>query len=325
MPGREFEIIRRYFTGVVTSTTERVVLGPGDDCAILDVPAGQQLCVSTDTLVSGVHFPDDASAEVAAHRSLCANLSDLAAMGATPLAFLGALTLPGEDDGWLDAFSRTLAALADEYRIPLVGGNLARGELSITLTVLGSIPAGAALRRDGARPGDEVYVTGTLGDAAGWLALEQASGETSRVRDADHLRRRYCSPTPRLGLGERLRGVASGMIDISDGLAADLGHICESSAVGARIDATVIPLSNALRSGFEQRALALAIGGGDDYELCFTAAPDRREDIAALATDTGVGITRIGEIVEGTSPVFVDGDGNAMALEETGYQHFRTP
>lgn len=319
MPGREFEIIKRYFTEAIPSTSDRIVLGPGDDCAILEVPEGEQLCVSTDTLVAAVHFPSDAPGDVAAHRSLCANLSDLAAMGATPLAFLGALTMPGEDTSWLNAFSRALATLADVYGIPLAGGNLARGPLSITITVLGSVPAGTALRRDGAKSGDDVYVTGTLGDAAGWLALDYESG-TSRV--AEPLRDRYCHPTPRLALGQSLRDVASAMIDISDGLAADLGHICEASSVGARIDATAIPISEALRTAFESRAMALAISGGDDYELCFTAAPTRREDIVALATHSGVAMTCIGQIVEGAEPVFFDGDGNAIAVEETGYQHF---
>lgn len=318
MSGGEFEIINRYFSGLVTAGDERVVLGPGDDCAILRVPPDRQLCVSSDTLLAGVHFPLGAAGDVVAHRSLAANLSDLAAMGAECLAFTLALTLPGDDGHWLEAFSMTLKRLADQFDIPLVGGNLARGELSITITVLGCLPPGESLRRSGAQVGDDVYVSGTLGDAGGGLACI-SSGE----RQNGYLAERYFYPTPRLELGQCLRRLASSAIDISDGLAADLDHVCEASGVGAQVTLALIPVSQPLVERFDRNgAERLAVGAGDDYELCFTAAPEKRETITELADRLDIRLTRIGRIVPGDRTRFVDGDGASVPITERGYQHF---
>jgi len=318
MPHGEFEIIERYFSGFISHRGEQVILGPGDDCAILKVPADRQLCISTDTLNAGIHFPVGAPASAVAQRSLCANLSDLAAMGSTPFAFTLSMTLPEEDEAWLEEFSATLADLVGEYDIPLVGGNLARGALSITITVLGTLPIGKGLRRQGAGIGDDVYVTGTLGDAAGGLAMVNR-GESTGGR----LQERYYHPRPRLDFGVRLLDIASATIDISDGLAADLGHICEASSVGARVDVDAIPLSKSLRDNFQaEQALNFAVGAGDDYELCFTAPPELRQKIEAIAKEEGLPVTRIGEIVAGDSPVFTDAGGNPREFPEHGYQHF---
>lgn len=318
MRGREFDIIERYFSGRVPHEADQVVLGPGDDCAILRVRAGKELCVSMDTLISGVHFPLDASGRVAAHRSLAANLSDLAAMGAECFASALALTLPREDAVWLDDFSATLSELVSRHDIPLVGGNLARGELSVTITVLGTLPIGKSLRRSGARVDDDIYVSGNLGDAGGGLALLR-QGEDQE----DELVRRYRYPEPRLELGKALLDVASAAIDISDGLAADLGHICESSKVGAVVNVEKILLSPALTKRFgRDQAQHFALSAGDDYELCFTAPTNQREDIAQLARRLDLTLTRIGSIVPEQGVAFLDAKGASMEIAEPGYQHF---
>ena len=318
MRGREFEIIQRYFTGRISHDGAQVVLGPGDDCAILRVPDDRELCISTDTLVAGVHFPSDAGGEIVAHRSLVANLSDLAAMGAECFAFTLALTLPEENTVWLEAFSSTLNNLVSQYGIPLVGGNLAHGALSVTISVLGTLPVSGALRRSGACAGDDVYVSGTLGDAAAGLRMliddPGASGP---------LVTRYLYPIPRLALGQALLGVASAAIDISDGLAADLGHICESSNVSARIATNLVPLSPELTSRLNRDdAWQLAVGAGDDYELCFTASSGQRDEIRGLGERLGIPLTRIGTIEPGQGVVFLDADGAVQVIADAGYQHF---
>lgn len=318
MHGREFEIIERYFGDAVFHDSEQVLLGPGDDCAILRPPAGKDLCVSTDTLVTGVHFPIDATGTVVAHRALVANLSDLAAMGAECLGFALALTLPREDPLWLEAFSTRLATLARQYAIPLVGGNLARGELSVTITVLGTLPRGMSLRRGGASQGDDVYVSGTLGDAAGGLRLLTRDGQPQ-----SYLVERYRYPKPQLALGTALLGIASAAIDISDGLAADLGHICENSRMGAEITVDLVPLSQPLIGCFNQvEAQRLAVSAGDDYELCFTAATRQRDEIARISRQLAVPVSRIGRIVPGEGVRFFDAGGMPRQFAEHGYQHF---
>ncbi len=238
----EFDLIRDYFTDVGARRTD-VDLGVGDDCALLEVPAGQQLAISIDTLAAGTHFLPDCDPESLGHKSLAVGLSDLAAMGAEPAWATLALTLPDHDPGWIAAFSRGFAALAGAHGVSLVGGDTTRGPLSVTVQVHGLVPAGRAIRRSGAAPGDRVYVSGTLGDAG--LALRRIlSGEPVDPVARARLER----PTPRVALGLALRGVASAMIDVSDGLAADLGHILAASGVGAEIDLTALPLSAAVRS-----------------------------------------------------------------------------
>lgn len=294
-----------------------VKLGIGDDAAILAVPANHQLVVSTDTLVSGVHFPVTAHAADIGWKSLAVNLSDLAAMGATPAWATLALTLPASDRQWVEDFSDGFASLAREFKLALVGGDTTRGPLSITVTVHGFVPNGMALLRDGARIGDGVFVTGTLGDAAGGLRLGSAGG--------GELLQRLHRPTPRIGQGLLLRGRARSCIDVSDGLAADLGHIVAASGVSAEIDADALPTSRALHAAFDRdERRALQLSGGDDYELCFTA-PDA--DATSLLGDlarSGCAATRIGRIVAGAGVRVVDANGAQVDMPAAGWDHFRT-
>ncbi|RRJ83602.1 thiamine-phosphate kinase [Aestuariirhabdus litorea] len=318
MPG-EFELIRRYFDCAgLNQHSPSVVLGIGDDCAILDLPAEQRLCFSMDSLVAGVHFPAAADPALIARRALAVNLSDLAAMGASPLCFTLGLTLPEASDEWLQAFSAGLAAEAAAHGVSLVGGDTTLGPLSITLQVQGLLPRGGALRRDGAREGELVIVSGTLGDAAAALdLLEQPAAALTPNRQ--QLLERYYRPQPRLELGQALLKIGAGCaIDISDGLLADLGHILERSCVGARIDLGALPLSAALRAECPERALERALNGGDDYELCFTLAEplwqQHRESLCAWVACTPIG--RIGR-----APGLTDAQG--APLVASGYQHFR--
>lgn len=309
----EFDIIRRYFLNALMP--EYVSTGPGDDCAVLTIPTDHSLCVSTDTLISGVHFPHGASPAVIANRAFGANLSDLAAMGATPHGVTVALTLPSGDETWLDGFSIASQAQADSHQCPIVGGNLAKGDLAITLTVMGIVPNSSAILRSGASQGDDVYVSGCLGDAAG--AVQQLGN----VKANAQLLHKYESPTPRLALGIALRGFASAAIDISDGLLADLGHLVASSGVGAAIDLSQLPLSSSLVESFgQQAALDLALRGGDDYELCFTAHPDHRLALAEVAKVQGLDLSRLGEIVSGVSVVLDKSSGHEFDTQ--GYRHF---
>ena len=236
MADDEFAIIDQYFTSIGWQS-DSVVVGPGDDCAVLAVPDGFELCVSTDTLVSGIHFPEGSDGDVVARRSFAAAVSDLAAMGATPYTFTGALTMPVVDHSWLSAFSRELSRLSVEFEIPLVGGNLARGPMSLTITVMGLIPVGQAIKRSGASVGDDVYITGYPGEAGAGLQLLDKAGKSNSLLDA------YQSPQPRIEVGEGLRMLASAAIDVSDGLFADLAHLLDSSGVGAEINVEKIPIS----------------------------------------------------------------------------------
>jgi thiamine-monophosphate kinase len=237
MSTREFSIIERYFKSIsnLSQHENTVIIGPGDDCAVLRVPDDMELCVSTDTLLEGVHFLPNSRAKVVASRTMAANLSDLAAMGATPSAFLLAMTFPEAREDWLEEFSTTLAEIIEQYQVPLVGGNLSKGPLSLTVTIMGTLPAGSAIKRSGASVGDDIYVTGTLGDAAQGLAL-------SRKGAADgYLVSRYQFPTARIAAGRRLRGLANSLIDISDGLVAEIGHLAETDSLGAEIAAWELP------------------------------------------------------------------------------------
>jgi thiamine-monophosphate kinase len=315
----EFDIIYEYFVNPAMNAGPHVVLGPGDDCAILQVPADTELCVSTDTLLAGVHFPVDATGDVAAHRTVAANLSDLAAMGAEPHSFTLASTFDSADPVWLRSFAGTIAALCERFRVPLVGGNLSRGPLSLTIQVMGLVPTGAALRRDGAAVGDDVYVSGTLGDGAAGLRVHLRGGASPLVE-------RYLHPEPRLDLGVALRGLASSAVDISDGLLADLGHVCKASGVGAAIELASVPMDESLPdalAGSDTDPVALALTGGDDYELAFTALPRHADKIQAVAQRLAIRLTRIGQVEAGPDGVrCLDANGRVVKIPETGYRHF---
>jgi thiamine-monophosphate kinase len=318
MVDNEFDIIDKYFLNIGWQEANSVILGPGDDCAVLSVPPGQELCVSTDTLVEGVHFPLDCTGSIVATRSFAASVSDLAAMGAEPYAFTGALTMPRVDHDWLSDFSRQLSSLSIEYQIPLVGGNLSRGPLSLTFTVMGLTPVGQAIQRSGAAPGDDVYVTGYPGEAGAGLLLSAAkTGEFSSLLNAYH------SPRPRIEVGLALRSHASAAIDISDGLLADLNHLTDSSDSGAEIDVSSIPLSRTLLDyTSREKALLLACTAGDDYELCFSAPDRQRSEIESISIATGIRITRIGRIVEGQGVKLTGDISDLPEISKMGYQHF---
>ncbi|WP_240097464.1 thiamine-phosphate kinase [Thermomonas flagellata] len=314
MSEREFDLIARIRRRVAARAD--VVLGIGDDCALLAPPPGMLLAVTTDTLNAGVHFPADTAPTDLGWKALAVNLSDLAAMGAQPAWCTLALSLPQADAAWLDAFCDGFLALAQDYGMTLVGGDTTRGPLAITVTAHGCVPAGAALRRDGAGVGDEVWVSGTLGDAAAALAQWRAGHAM-----APALRARLDRPMPRVALGLALRGVASSCIDISDGLLADLAHVCRASGVGAEIAADALPASPALQAAFAgDRRRVLQATGGDDYELCFTAPAAQREAVQALGARLGLPLARIGRIVAGSEVRCTGLDGFGPLAP--GYQHF---
>lgn len=321
MPG-EFQLIQQFFQREqAESPAEGVLLGIGDDCALLQPPAGEQLAVSVDTLVANVHFPADADAELIAERALRTNLSDLAAMGARPLWFTLALTLPEADEHWLRAFSRGLFKCARAYGIALIGGDTTSGPLAISIQVMGAVKPDESLRRDGASPGDFILVTNYLGDGAAALAVIQQRISPSPAA-IEYLHERFYRPVPRLKESALLRGLASAALDISDGLVADLQHICTAADVGAVIDVENIPLSPALLElGDQAQALEWALTGGDDYELCFTVPPHKMPELAMLIAQGQVNATVIGEIVPGNK-VVCEFDGEPFALNKTGYQHF---
>ena len=300
-----------------------VVLGIGDDCALLAPAPGMQLAVTMDTLNAGVHFPPETAPADIGWKALAVSLSDLAAMGADPAWCTLSLSLPEASEDFIDGFSDGFLSLAQQHDVALIGGDTTRGPLSISVTAHGLIEPGSALRRAGAQVGDAVWVSGTLGDAAGALRQwqQQAKGGQSAFllkSRSDPLFARLDRPAPRVALGRALRGVASSCIDISDGLLADLSHICRASGVGARLDARALPSSAALRQAFDAATcLALQASGGDDYELCFTAPAAQRDVIHALSQTLNLPLTHIGDIVTGTG-VCCEGVDVAAA----GYQHF---
>ena len=320
MPPTEFELIRRYFT----HRARGAVLGVGDDAAIVRARPGHELVITADMLVAGRHFARDADPEKLGHKALAVNLSDIAAMGASPRWATLALALPRADARWLAAFSRGFMRLARRHGVDLIGGDTTRGPLNICVQVVGEAPRGGALRRDGARAGDDVWVCGTLGDAA--LAL--AAGRLRLApRERRALEARLDAPTPRIGLGIALRGIARSCIDVSDGLVADLGHICERSGVGAVVELQSIPASAALKPHLDRPAARAALlSGGDDYELVFTAGRGRRGAIERLARRLRLKLSRIGRITRpqrGTPLVTVlDSSGRPIAVGQTGYRHF---
>jgi len=316
MPG-EFELIARHFTRPV----QRAALGVGDDCALLRVDAGQQLAVSSDMLVEGRHFLSTVAPERLGHKALAVNLSDLAACGAQPLAFTLALALPRADDGWLAGLARGLLALADRHGIELVGGDTTAGPLNLCITVMGQVPAGQALLRSGAQPGDELWVSGTLGDAR--LALEVFRGNAGLSGpDFEHVRHAMECPEPRVALGLALRGVARAAIDISDGLLGDLGHILQRSGVGARVDLAALPRSRVLAAQPRTLQHECLLRGGDDYELLFTAAPAAAAAVQRAGDAAGVAVTRIGVITTEPALVVVDEAGGEQHPAARGFDHF---
>jgi thiamine-monophosphate kinase len=311
---------------------EDVRLGIGDDAALLAVPSGQLLAMSTDTLVSGVHFPQATSAHAIGWKALAVNLSDLAAMGATPAWATLALTLPSADRAWVSDFADGFAALAQEFKLALVGGDTTQGPLCVTVTIIGFVPDGAALVRSGARTGDAIFVTGTLGDAAGGLRLSSGAlrddiGATVAASVSESVRgaliERLQRPRPRIAQGLLLRGRATACIDVSDGLLADLGHIGAAGRVGAEIDAESLPASSALLSAFDAPTRQrLQLGGGDDYELCFTANDDDADVLLGDLARSGCGATRIGRIVAEPGVRVRDRQGTEIVVAHSGWQHF---
>jgi thiamine-monophosphate kinase len=316
----EFEIIREYFVRQPVTRPD-VVLGIGDDAALLAVPADQELVVSTDMLVAGVHFPAGTDAVSIGHKSLAVNLSDLAAMGATPAWFTLNLSLPEADAEWLSGFCQGLFALARTHNLVLVGGDTTRGPLTIGIQIMGFAPRGQALRRSGARPGERIYVTGLLGEAALGLRVVQGTldlPEEYRANVVQKLNR----PMPRVQTGMRLRGHASACIDVSDGLLADLGHILEASGVGACIHLDRLPVSPAFDAAFQQLGWEPALAGGDDYELCFTVPPEHELAFRNLSTRFGVSCSYIGDIEASPGLRVMEKGGQPYVVTQLGYDHF---
>jgi thiamine-monophosphate kinase len=317
----EFDLISRHFTWPPETRTG-VVLGVGDDCALLAPEPGQLLAVSTDTLVEGRHFLSTVPPERLGHKALAVNLSDLAACGARPLAFTLALSMPRAQEDFLAGLARGMRALAQRFGIALVGGDTTAGPLALTLTVFGQVPGGAALLRSGARAGDTLWVSGTLGDAR--LALEAFRG-TLRLPEAafEAARRAMEQPEPRVSLGLALRGLATSAIDLSDGLLGDLGHILERSRVGAQVRLDDLPRSAHLSAQPEAVQRSCLLAGGDDYELLFTAPAHAQAAVREAAARAGVAVTAVGQIVAGAGVRVLDAGGGAIALEGlAGFDHF---
>ncbi|OGA37513.1 MAG: thiamine-phosphate kinase [Betaproteobacteria bacterium RIFCSPLOWO2_12_FULL_62_13] len=319
----EFELIRRFFT----HPTRHTQLGVGDDAAVVRVRRGMELAVSTDMLLSGRHFFRDADPRGLGHKALAVNLSDMAAMGATPRWATLSLALPKAEAPWLRAFADGFMQLARKHGVDLIGGDTTRGPLAICVQIMGEISVGQALRRAGARVGDDIWVSGHLGDAA--LAL---AALTKRIMlkppELETAMRRLHAPAPRVALGEALRKIANSAIDVSDGLLADLGHICERSRVAAVLEFERLPASAVMRRYLERRvARAALLAGGDDYELCFSASPARHRAILAIARRIGLTLTRIGTVrraVRGAPLVTVLAlDGTPMNVKYGGFEHFR--
>lgn len=316
----EFDIIARFFTRKATRTQE-IILSIGDDAAVVRAPNGYDTVIAIDTLNVGVHFPADTLPTDIGYKALAVNLSDMAAMGATPAWFTLALSLPAADETWLTQFSDGLFALANSYQVDLIGGDTTRGPLSVTIQIGGWVKPDQYLPRAGARVGDRIYVSGTLGDAAAGLALLQ---HHQHDKTAHPLISRLHRPTPRVDLGQKLVTIANACIDVSDGLTADLGHILTASGVGARIQQSAIPISSSLReSGFDPAAiLQYALHGGDDYELCFTVPAAKERQLDDVRKHCGCAIIQIGEITQLPGLQLVNASGEATTILPQGFQHF---
>jgi thiamine-monophosphate kinase len=319
----EFDLIRLHFASQPVKRRD-VRVGIGDDAAVMRPPAGAELVMTSDVLVAGIHFFPYADAGGIGHKSLAVNLSDLAAMGAEPAWFLLDLTLPEPDPTWLEGFSQGMYALARRHNVQLVGGDTVRGPLAIAITAIGFVPEGKALLRTGARTGDRICVTGTVGDAA--LALAQQRGErVLSAAEAAAVAQRLERPTPRTAEGLALRELATSAIDISDGLLADLTHILEESGVGARVRRDTVPLSDIYRRHLPDIGWDYALAGGDDYELCFTVPPANLLAVEALARQLQVPITVIGEITPSRALEVYDAAGRPYLPTVSGHDHFAPP
>jgi thiamine-monophosphate kinase len=315
----EFDLIAKYFTRDV----KRAALGVGDDCALFMPSPGMQLATSSDMLVEGRHFLSTVAPARLGHKALAVNLSDLAACGATPLAFTLALALPRVDEDFLDAFSRGLLALADRHHCELIGGDTTQGPLNICISVFGELPAGSALLRSGARAGDALYVSGTLGDAR--LALEAFRGTVALEGMAfEEVRIAMEEPQPRVALGLALRGIATSAIDVSDGLLGDLGHVLRRSGVGATLEVDEVPRSAVLRGQPLALQRICTLAGGDDYELVFTAPPHATAQVQAAAAHAGIAVTRIGRIDFEPGLRLVDARGHPVPNGFGSFDHFRS-
>jgi thiamine-monophosphate kinase len=315
----EFELIRRYFSRA--SGRPDVVVGVGDDAAICSVPEHHELVLTTDLLVSGTHFLESATPESIGHKALAVNLSDLAAMAAQPTWFTMTLSIPAVDENWLNKFSSGLYALAETSDIALVGGDTVKGPLSVGIHACGLVPTGCAVLRSGAKPGDSIYVTGSLGDAA--LGLRYETGAVDYGLQANQFfSDRLDKPTPQNDVGISLSGIATSMIDISDGLISDLGHVLDSSRVGAEIRLESIPLSRFYRERLPDVGWGAALSGGDDYELCFTIAAGQRERLEEASKAWQCGVTCIGEITEQQGLRILDRHGQQVETGISGYDHF---
>lgn len=319
----EFDLIARYFTRPLRHDS-RAALGIGDDCALLTPAPGTQLAISSDMLVEGRHFFPNANPAKLGHKCLAVNLSDLAAMGAKPVAFTLALSLPEAKPEWLAAFSEGLFKLADAHGCELIGGDTTKGPLNICITVFGELPSGQALRRDTARAGDDVWISGTLGDARLALAgcrqeimLDTAAIEAAAVR--------LDEPIPRVALGIALRGVAHAAIDISDGLIGDLGHVLQRSGVGATVNVDALPAGPTLERRSQDMRRRFALAGGDDYELCFTAPVSKRDAVTAAARAAATTVTRVGSIEAAAGLRLTDAGGAPLDLQLSSFDHFKSP
>jgi thiamine-monophosphate kinase len=318
---KEFELINRFFTG--RGITRRDVdLGIGDDCALVTIPEGCQLAVTTDTLVEGVHFFSDISPKALGHRVLAVNLSDLAAMGAEPAWISIGLTLPNVDETWLEQFTEGMHDIAEYYNVQLIGGDTTQGPLTITVCAKGIVPKGKALTRSGAKVGDWLYVTGDLGDAA--LAIEaRKQGWELNAEDRSYVQKKFDYPAPQVAAGQVLRGLANSAIDISDGLLADLNHILTHSGVGATIHADKVPVSNALKNlPDEEVRLMLAMAYGDDYQLLFTVPDSNRVAVEKRLAEYGVTPTCIGQINANAGDVSLLYKDKPWPFPATGFEHF---
>ncbi|HET8708301.1 MAG TPA: thiamine-phosphate kinase [Pseudomonadales bacterium] len=322
----EFDLIQRYFAELTAEVNYSALqLGIGDDCALIAQNSAEWLAVSTDTLVAGVHFPEQTPPADIGWKALAVNLSDLAAMGATPSWFTLAITLPEVNEAWLRLFCEGMAALVRRHPIKLVGGDTTRGPLSMTLTVAGHLPKGSALRRSGAQPGDSIFVSGCLGDAGRGLQLWQTDNASHPVEQA--LIQRLTRPQPRLALGKALLSLANSCIDISDGLLGDLQHICDQSQLCAQVDAQLLPFSEELLNDVSRDdAIKLALTAGDDYELCFTAPTEKTAQILRLKETLGINICKIGEMqpCASSQQAGVTVINAALSGADQAFQHFRT-
>lgn len=318
----EFSLIARYFDRVSSSRRD-VETGIGDDCALLTVAEKQLLAISTDTLVSGIHFLPDIDPRDLGYKALAVNLSDLAAMGADPAWLTLAITLPEVDESWLEAFSDSLFEQLEYYDMQLIGGDTTRGPLAMTLGIHGLVPAGRALKRSGARPGDWIYVTGTPGDSAAGLAILQDRLVVKDSVQAAYLKKRHLRPTPRILHGQALRDLASSAIDLSDGLISDLGHILKASECGARVDLDALLYSEAIKANVSaELALQWALSGGEDYELCFTVPEINRGALDVAIGNLGIPFTCIGQVAPESEGLQFMQNGKPVTLDLKGYDHF---